>query len=98
MYNAFSHSYSAFIYSYYCKEAKVKEQIYSAGCINEEPYCGREFKKPFQCIGYAACIAASLSISCAGTRLRQIPMQRAGALNFCLSGRQRVQQHYAAFY
>lgn len=25
IYNAFSHSQSAFIYSYYCKEAKVKE-------------------------------------------------------------------------
>lgn len=29
MYNAFSHSYSAFIYSYDCKEAKVKESRYT---------------------------------------------------------------------
>lgn len=29
MYNAFRHSHSAFIYSYYCKEAKVKESRYT---------------------------------------------------------------------
>lgn len=29
MYNAFSHSHSAFIYSYYCKEATVKESRYT---------------------------------------------------------------------
>jgi len=29
MYNAFSHSHSAFIYSYYCKEVKVTESSYT---------------------------------------------------------------------
>ena len=93
MYNAFSHSHSAFIYSSHCKEAKVaREQIHSAGCIYEEPCCSRGFKMPLQCIGCAACTAASLSISCAGIRLQQTPVQRAEVLNFYVLGRQRVQE------